>query len=44
MDLSNHSYVDLTAVGDARDGSDSVQCHSDLSTCCNIGAGGDFGD
>ena len=44
MDLSNHSYVDLTAVGDAMDGSDSVQCHSDLSTCCNSAAGGDFGD
>ena len=25
MDLSNHSYVDLTAVGDAQGGGDSVQ-------------------
>ena len=42
--LSNHSYVDLTLVGDARDGSDSVQCHTDLSTCCNAAAGPDRGD
>ena len=44
VDLSNHSYVNLTAVGDAMDGSDSVQCRTDLSTCCNAAAGGDFGD
>ena len=25
------------------DGSDSVQCRTDLSTCCNNAAGGDFG-
>ena len=42
--LPNHSYVNLTAVGDATDGSDSVQCHTDLSTCCNPAAGGDHGD
>ena len=40
----NHSYVDLTLVGDARDGSDSVQCHTDLSTCCNADAGPHRGD
>ena len=44
MDLSNHSYVDLTAVGDAQGGGDSVQCHTDLSTCCNATAGPDRGD
>ena len=44
MDLSNHSYVNLTAVGAATDGSDSVQCHTDLSTCCNNAAGDDRGD
>ena len=44
MDLSNHSYVNLTAVGDAQDGSDSVQCHSDLSTCCSGAHGDDHGD
>ena len=34
--LSNHSYVDLSQVGDDRSGSDSdtVQCHTDLVTCC----------
>ena len=42
--LTNHSYVDLTLVGDARDGSDSVQCHTDLSTCCSAAAGPDRGD
>ena len=26
------------------DGSDSVQCHTDLSTCCNNAAGADRGD
>ena len=44
MDLSNHSYVNLTAVGDAMDGSDSVQCHTDLSTCCSGAQGDDRGD
>ena len=33
--LVNHSYVDLSTVGSADDNSDSVVCHSDLSTCCN---------
>ena len=42
--LPNHSYVDLTLVGNALNGSDSVQCHTDLSTCCNTAGGGDFGD
>ena len=31
-------------MGTATDGSDSVQCHTDLSTCCNADAGGDRGD
>ena len=31
-------------MGDARDGSDSLQCHTDLSTCCNAAAGPDRGD
>lgn len=35
MDLLNHSYVNLSLVGNASDGSDSVQCHTDLSTCCS---------
>ena len=33
--LANHSYVDLSLVGDDSSGSDSVQCHTDLSTCCS---------
>ena len=33
--LANHSYVDLSLVGDGDSGSDSVQCHTDLSTCCS---------
>ena len=40
--LTNHSYVDLNRVGDAVD--DGVQCHTDLSTCCNRVAGDDRGD
>ena len=44
VDVSNHSYVDLTLVGDAMDGSDSVQCHTDLSTCCRSAAGPHRGD
>ena len=30
--LPNHAYINLTLVGS--DASDSVQCHTDLSTCC----------
>ena len=32
--LTNHSYMNITLVGNIRDGYDSVQCHSDLDTCC----------
>ena len=35
--LPNHSYVDLTLV--AKDGNDSVQCHTDLSMCCHADDG-----
>ena len=35
--LLNHGYVDLSLVGDAEDGSDSVQCHTDLTSCCTSG-------
>ena len=31
--LPNHSYVNLTLVGGAKDGNGSVQYHTDLSTC-----------
>ena len=33
--LANHSYVDLSLVGDDPSGSDSVQCITDLSPCCS---------
>ena len=42
--LPNHSYVDLTLVGDTVDGRDNVQCHTDLVTCCNSAQGADRGD
>ena len=42
--LPNHSYVDLTLVGNALSGSDSVQCHTDLATCCSSAQGADRGD
>ena len=44
--LSNHSYVDLSQVGNDRTGSDSdtVQCHTDLSTCCRYTVGPHRGD
>ena len=42
--LVNHSYVDLSEVGSASDGSNSVQCHTDLSTCCSGSQGSHHGD
>ena len=33
--LANHSYVDVSLVGDDSSGSDSVRCITDLSTCCS---------
>ena len=42
--LPNHSYVDLTLVGNAEDGSDNVQCHTDLSICCSDAQGPERGD
>ena len=39
--LPNHSYVDLTLLGNA---DNSVQCHTDLSTCCRSSSGADRGD
>ena len=32
--LDNHSYVDISLVGDDSSGSDSVQCITDLNICC----------
>ena len=42
--LANHSYVDLSQVGDDGSGSDSVQCITDLTTCCTSANGGHRGD
>ena len=42
--LVNHSYVDLSTVGYISDGSNSVQCHTDLSTCCSGSQGHHRGD
>ena len=42
--LDNHSYVDLSEVGGNEDGADSVQCITDLSTCCTSSEGSHRGD
>ena len=42
--LPNHSYVNFSLVEDERNGSDSVQCHTDLITCCSYYQGLDGGD
>ena len=42
--LANHSYVDLSLVGNDLSGSDSVQCHTDLITCCSGAQGVHRGD
>ena len=42
--LANHSYVDLSLVRSDVSGSDSVQCHTDLSTCCSAAQGLHRGD
>ena len=44
--LPNHSYVDLSQVGKYRTGSDNntVQCHTDLTTCCRMEQGIHHGD
>ena len=33
--LPNHTYVDFNRVGNITNGSDSVQCHTDLEMCCS---------
>ena len=42
--LANHSYVDLSLVGGDPSGSDSVQCITDLATCCRFANGHHRGD
>ena len=40
--IPNHGYVNLSNVGS--DKNDSVQCNTDLSTCCSGAEGSDRGD
>ena len=42
--LANNSYVDLSEVGNGDSGSDSVQCITDLGTCCASSGGSHRGD
>jgi hypothetical protein len=42
--LPNHAYVNLSLVGNDGSGSDSVQCITDLSTCCRGTDGSHRGD
>ena len=42
--LANHSYVNLSLVGGDTSGSDSVQCITDLMTCCSSAQGPHRGD
>ena len=42
VDLANHSYVDLDAVGMSVN--ESIQCRTDLSTCCTSTVGDDRGE
>ena len=43
--LPNHTYVDLTAVGeDISDPGDTVRCHTDLTSCCSTNEGIHRGD
>ena len=42
--LANHSYVNFSLVGPLSNGSDSVQCHTDLTTCCSGSQGIHRGD
>ena len=43
--LPNHSYVNLTLVGDdTGDPGNTLRCHTDLTTCCSDGEGNHRGD
>ncbi|CAI8053078.1 Receptor-type tyrosine-protein phosphatase H [Geodia barretti] len=44
ISLANNSYVDISLVGRPEDGGDSVQCHTDLGTCCGPVDGSHRGD
>ena len=42
--LADHSYVDISQVGNDFSGSNTVQCHTDLATCCSGVQGTHRGD
>ena len=42
--LADHSYVDISQVGNDVSGRDTVQCHIDLNTCCSGDQGTHRGD
>ena len=42
--LADHSYVDISLVGNDGSGSDSVQCHTDSEFCCRSSQGPHRGD
>ena len=42
--IPNHGYVNISEVGDDGSGSNSVQCITDLNTCCGGGQGSHRGD
>ena len=45
VNLTNHSYVDLTTVGEnINNPGDTVRCHTDLNTCCSGSQGIHRGD
>ena len=44
QNLPNHSYVNLCLVGNEQSGGHSIQCHTDLVTCCNREQGPHRGD
>ena len=44
QNLTNHSYVDLSLVGNDASGSNSVQCQTDLETYCSASLGFHRGD
>ena len=42
--IPNNSYVDLNTVGTYYSNADAVQCHTDLTSCCNSFYGPDRGN
>ena len=42
--LPDHAYMNLSLVGANRDGSDSIQCHTNVESCCRGAQGPHRGD